>query len=33
MADSALTDEIYEMAILDLGLPGLSGLEVLKKPA
>ena len=30
MADSALTDEIYELAILDLGLPGMSGLEVLK---
>lgn len=30
MADSAVTDEIYELAILDLGLPHKSGLEILK---
>ena len=30
MADSALTDEVYELAILDLGLPNKSGLEILK---
>lgn len=29
-ADSALQDEPYELAILDLGLPAKSGLEVLK---
>ncbi len=30
MADSALTDEVYELAILDLGLPNKSGLDLLK---
>ena len=30
MADSALKDEIYELAILDLGLPNKSGLDILK---
>lgn len=30
MADSALTDEVYELAILDLGLPNKSGLDILK---
>ncbi len=30
MADSALMDEVYELAILDLGLPNKSGLDILK---
>jgi len=29
-ADNALKDEIYELAVLDLGLPEMSGLDVLK---
>ena len=30
MADSALMDEVYELAILDLGLPNKSGLDILR---
>ena len=30
-ADRALALDIYDLAILDIGLPGLSGLEVLKR--
>lgn len=30
-ADAALGDHIFDLAILDLGLPGLDGLEVLKR--
>jgi two-component system, OmpR family, response regulator len=30
-ADSALSMAIYDLAILDIGLPGLSGLEVLRR--
>ena len=27
-ADAALTQQVYDLAILDIGLPGLSGIEV-----
>lgn len=30
-ADAALTDHSFDLAILDLGLPGIDGLEVLKR--
>jgi two-component system OmpR family response regulator len=30
-ADNALAMEIYDLAILDIGLPGLSGLDVLRR--
>jgi two-component system, OmpR family, response regulator len=30
-ADAALAMDIYDLAILDIGLPGLSGLEVLRR--
>jgi len=30
-ADSALSTQVYDAVILDLGLPGLTGLEVLKR--
>jgi two-component system OmpR family response regulator len=30
-ADAALAVQIYDLAILDIGLPGLSGLEVLRR--
>lgn len=30
-ADSALATHVFDLAILDIGLPGLSGFEVLKK--
>src|SRR5574343_1901624 len=31
LADSMLAENIYELAILDLGLPGLDGTEVLQR--
>jgi two-component system, OmpR family, response regulator len=30
-ADSALTHDVYDLVVLDLGLPGLDGMEVLKR--
>ncbi len=30
-ADAALSHQVYDLAILDIGLPGLSGLEVLER--
>ncbi len=30
-ADGALTHQVYDLVILDIGLPGLSGLEVLQR--
>lgn len=30
-ADTALTHQVYDLAVLDIGLPGLSGLEVLRR--
>jgi len=30
-ADAALTHDVYDLVLLDLGLPGLDGIEVLKR--